>query len=464
MPGLRAQTRSPVSAFDRHRNRMSHASHGSWVSDLAAANVSPIPYQQSLAHSHSLNHLSNATVKPDKDQDVTPRPPIDYLGFKFGGEKEDDDFERLELPTAEEAAIMAKEMVIVETSPTNTTPSRKSRARSIVGGFVHSLRNIPKAMTSNHQNDRSYTPSTTSRSHTREAVRPDQVRILPMPAIVPGLAYSPPGHHHGQHRQAQPIHGLPGYPVPVILSPPYGAPPPFYQPKPPTQIDTTVTDSKRSYSDGSLSSRLGGFFEELSNLPWISSRVAVDYMPGERDRGRGTRLRSKGSWYTVDHPATPSDLSQNVKYLPTPWFSPQRPSTAIPPTVIEVPEEEGEPSQSQVQGRDTSAGAGTESQGGAVAAERKLERAQEDIQAKESEMLNLNRIIDYQKAHIGELEHRIQRLQEEADVEVDVHMRRRSTRRSLQLKTRNSVRTVTSVQTRSISRPVSTMQDRGAVL
>ncbi len=73
-------------------------------------------------------------------------------------------------------------------------------------------------------------------------------------------------------------------------------------------------------------------------------------------------------------------------------------------------------------------------------------------------------VIEYQKKHISALESQVSELRETTESQIiDIHRRRSSTRRSLQLRTRNSVRTVTSVQ-RSVSRPGSSFHDRHAVL
>lgn len=426
--------------------RQTHVSCASWISGLAIGNTTPNhpPPIPPSTPSHSMHHTSFASTLKIGGVAYNVPGPSDMERVR---EIEEKGYDILERPTSEEAAQMAKEMLIIETSPTTTSPSyphsRKSRAMSIVGGIVHGLKNIPRAMTHSPLDDRR---SSTTRT-TRESIKSESIPVKPMPAILPGLPYN------AKYPLPHPIQGISPYGVPVILTPPY-AQPPFYGFHPPTTIDTTLS-SKHRYSDGSLGTRLGGFLEDLSSLPWVASRVVTDYMPGERDRGRGTRLRSAGSWYTVNHPSTPSELSNPWKFVPDPWFPP----TQLPPMTEETEEKGGD----VPEGGETRDG-GQNDSGEPETVEQILERAREEMQARERSLNDLRQIIEYQKKHISVLEGQVTEMREITETHmVDIHRRRSSTRRSLQLKTRNSVRTVTSVQ-RTLSRPGSSFHDRAAVL
>jgi len=313
--------------------------------------------------------------------------------------------------------------------------SRKSKARSFVGGFVTSIRSIPRAVTHSSVYDRrtssgKYSSQTDSQvldgSASGGVVHPQLWYRGPPPPPLATL-------EHRQHRHH--AHGPMQYPILLAHPPPPGIP--HYEP-PLSTIGSEYYSKQGSSSSagGSISSRLGEFLGELNSLPWISpGRVAIDYMPGETQRARSTRSGSNGSWYSINPPATPSDISNRWKYVPEPWFPP----TQLPPTQEVDEHEEG-----HRQG-DT---------------EKKLRNVQEELQEKIRELDAMRQVVEHQKMHIGALETEIAELRE-AQSQSEVRRWRSSSRKSLSgYRKRDSVRTVTSLRkTMSVSRPPSSFYE-----
>ncbi|CAL1713740.1 unnamed protein product [Somion occarium] len=290
-------------------------------------------------------------------------------------------------------------------SPTTPTASRRSKAKSFMGGFVNGLRSIPRAVTHSQFYDRGISSRCSSQGMTTGSE----------------MQYKFAHQHYGE---------------PIFLSP-------SNMPYPPRSAPpaTTASEYSREYyrSGDSISSRIGGFLSDLSSLPWISTRVAIDYIPGE-SQGHAGQYKSSSSWYSVEPPSTPSVVSDKWRLVPDPWFPPQN----LPPTE-EVPEP-------------TEHGEGAGGSNAQVEEPEEMKQLREDVQTKAREVNDLQQIVEHQKKHIAALEEEVEKLREaqaEAASSADIHRRRSSTRKSLYRK-RDSVRTVTSLRaSKSVSRPPS---------
>jgi len=303
------------------------------------------------------------------------------------------------------------------TQESPTSPSgigRFGRARSLVDGFVTSLRSIPRSMTQSQAYDRRSSSSYYSK-------RTGQTGSASVYSSDSNYKY--------------PEQGLP-YSMPILLAPPFAGIPP------------TITGSELSKpaSQVSFVSQVGEFLEGIKSLPWISPRVSVDYVPGETSRSRDARSTST-SWYSIQAPATPSEIIAPWNYVPEPWFPP----TQLPPTQEEPEPDEDEGQEGQAEGEDNNED---------KPFDKKLASAQEELQRRTRELNDLRQVVEHQKKTIGVLEGQITEVgRKSAGSPVEVYRRRSSTRRSLHYRTRDSVKTVTSMRKGSASRPPSSFFD-----
>ncbi|KAI0783477.1 hypothetical protein C8Q75DRAFT_736809 [Abortiporus biennis] len=405
------------------QGRQSHVSCASWISSLAITspnNIPPIPI--TIQPQHSLDsESSGATAKLENVPEISSEFDAEYKPLKR--------------PDSEEMAQMKVQRATSSVSAGGA--SRKSKAKSFVGGFVSSLKSIPKAMTHSQIYDR-------RTSSARDSVRSPTEQRPYLPVAMSG---NPDVHFIYPGAQQKSLHGP--YPMPFILAPPpvpNGAPIPLPPPRfthakrRPTSSSVESSRYGSFQTNDTFSSKIGTFLGELSSLPWTpQGRVAVDYIPGE-SRSRSLKGKASGSWYSITAPLTPSDITAPSQLLPDPWFPPSR---LTPTEEVEEPQEEGQGDAEEDQSLD-----------------KKFERTREELQEKTMALNDLLRIVEHQKHHIGALETQISELQKEAEesqIQADLHRRRSSTRKSL-LRPRDSVRTVTSVR-RSISRPVSVFHD-----
>ncbi|THH31591.1 hypothetical protein EUX98_g2577 [Antrodiella citrinella] len=322
--------------------------------------------------------------------------------------------------------------------------SRRSKARSFVGGFVTSLRSIPRAVTHSSVYDRrtssgrqsSQTDSQSFDGHAN-AGHPQLWYRGPPPPPLATL-------EHGQYRHRGYPHGHAPVQIPILLAhpPPPGIP--HYEPRLST-IGSEYYSKQESTSStgGSISSRLGEFLGDLNSLPWIApGRVAIDYRPGETPRARSTRSGSNGSWYSINPPSTPSDISNRWKYVPEPWFPP----TQLPPT--QELDEDDDDDDERIEGSDATV-------------ERRLQDMQEALQEKTRDLDNMRQVVEHQKMHIAALETEIAELRERQS-QNEVRRWRSTSRKSLSVyRKRDSVRTVTSMRrpNTSMSRPASSFYE-----
>lgn len=168
-------------------------------------------------------------------------------------------------------------------------------------------------------------------------------------------------------------------------------------------------------------------------MPWISDRVADEYIPGE-SRSRGSQHKNSTSWYSVRAPASPSEISSTWRKVPDPFLAAPRNL----PTTDEEPEPAepvaGETSHGQEQVRD------------------EVRQLRDEVQTKSREVGDLQQIVDHQKKHIAALEDDLENFKQAiAQSSPELQGRRSSARL---YRKRDSVRSAISVR-RSVSRPAS---------
>lgn len=331
------------------------------------------------------------------------------------------------------------------TTPTNTSASAlRGKARSFVDGVVSGLRSIPRAVTHSQVYDR--------RSLGRESSRTSHFSYY-RPRVSTATQHQ---HQQAGYNLKYPEQPLP-YTVPILLAPPHAfqhghmgmgmgmrTPRSLSLSKLGSEAAYTTTESHVSGSGGGAH-RLSSLLGELNSLPWISTRVAVDYIPGESTRSAPEK-RSSSSWYTISAPASPSDISHLERFVPEPWFPPAQ----LTPTV-EVPEEEF-----------GVAGAGEGREPEAEEAER-VGKLKEELQDKSQALHDLRQVVEHQKMHISSLESQIEELRQAGEQTLALQRRRSSMRQSLRasqsLRVRDSVRMSTRRTSVRVSRPPSSFFD-----
>ncbi|EKM49902.1 uncharacterized protein PHACADRAFT_201607 [Phanerochaete carnosa HHB-10118-sp] len=448
--------------YQTPRRCASGTSYTSWISSLAHPSAPdtpvPVPFDLGTPDSDSSAgtiKLSHAPPHLDERDPETASSETEVM--TEGSEKED----------AETSAYGFKMSTVEEVSERPTSPPAPSgalrgKARSLVGGLVSSIRSLPRAVTHSQVYDRrsgatttatsSYgvtSPATTVTSmpgdaHDGTLLLGGPNKFAPAPYPLPFL-FAPPYAHPHQHQHHHPLHAHQMHDVHSPLSGGSHA-----------RTSKLETLSDVSYGDGAGAAvpgtprgqRLGGLVRELTALPWISTRVAVDYFPGEsrarRGGGAGGALgggpaKTSSSWYTLTAPATPSDISQPGRLVPEPWFPPARLSPAL-----EVPGEE-----------DEEGGAAEEGGSGAGgAAETRAEKLREELREKTQQLTDLRQVVEHQKVHIGELERELKQLRREK--EDSLQRRKSSMRQSMRQSSIRASMRRTSVR---VSRPVSAFGD-----
>ncbi|PSR70926.1 hypothetical protein PHLCEN_2v13198 [Hermanssonia centrifuga] len=391
--------------------RQSHASYRSWISTLATPHLGsggmssppPIPVTFEVHSPASTTRTVKLSQAPERKQPGIPEatesteskeiPALQLLiSTDTGGDIKE--FDGQMMSPVEEGSE----------HPTTPTVALRGRARSLVDGLVSGIRSIPRAVTHSQLHDRVSLGRESSRvSHyTRRTASESEE-----------YAYKFPN---------QPL----PYGVPILLAPPFPQGrlgPPMTMSGPPT--------SKISDMDSRNGHR--GFLGELNSLPWISSRVAVDYFPGV-SRSTSVPSKSLSSWYTMTAPSSPSPILRPEHVLPDPWFAPTRLDPAW-----EVPEEE----ERAAEGDD------------GMTMEQKLEKTRDELQEKDRELDGLRQIVEHQKKHIGALEAELTELRKAE--EVDLHRRKSSMRQSL--RARDSIRASMRRTSMRVSRPSSSFFD-----
>ncbi|PIL25469.1 hypothetical protein GSI_13359 [Ganoderma sinense ZZ0214-1] len=196
-----------------------------------------------------------------------------------------------------------------------------SRTKAFVGGFVASLRRLPKAVVKSSRYDR---------KATRKGA-PGTVHSTGASHFVPAPPYNEPGvpvdPAHVSYVEARRTHvsqdipteldyagehsGLASRPhsarrassqvqSPSIISTPRFLPEGAILADPELASDYVKMEPPSSPPDDSFSAhftRVANFFQELKNLPWVSDRVAVDYRPMRSSRACVGKAKESGSWY-----------------------------------------------------------------------------------------------------------------------------------------------------------------------
>lgn len=306
----------------------------------------------------------------------------------------------------------------------------RGKARSLVGGLVSSIRSLPRAVTHSQVYDRRSAATTvtatssyvtsgrttymtqTTEQHDDGPAPPKFAAPFPLPYfIAPQYALGHPHPHAHPHMLSRGVH---------------------------SPLDGSAARTSKLGSESSADTegppgggtRLGGLVRELTSLPWISSRVAVDYVPGE-SRARSMPAKTSSSWYTLTAPDTPSEISQPGQLVPEPWFPPARLSPAL-----EVPDEEER----------AAAEDGQEGE--------RIEKLKEELREKTQQLSDLRQVVEHQKAHIGQLELELKQLRKEK--EETLHRRKSSMRHSVRASSIRASMRRTSIR---VSRPASTFID-----
>ena len=445
-----------------------------WVAVLSPTESSA-SHSSTLSRSRSQPHLQSYTA-PGRHSPAVP-PPTAWAPERLGTGVDRDG----------NSMLNSKMSTVEEVSEHASTPRSplRGKARSIVGGFVSGLKNIPRAMTHSQLYDRVSLAGRESHGDVSVAgsVAGDRDHPTSQQGEQGQVGYVKyPGGQHGSLPQPHPQYTIPVYfaPPPTYVQPqmqahghahgrshtlPFRTRSPFSitgSEKPmseagsrflsPSDAPSRLTTPSGYASDpGNTSTSrrsaivgLTTFLDELTALPWISPRVSVDYVPGTRARCGGAQEKRGTSWYSVQAPPSPSDISQPWGKLPDPWFPPARLSTAIEADEHEMAE----------QGRVVSVrerGVGDENgEGGgdvkekqadieveiAEEAEAERDRLKQELQNRTLALQDLRQIVEHQKMALSALESQMadmQRTNEEV-----LHRRRSSVRHSL--RARESVR------------------------
>ncbi|PBK89962.1 hypothetical protein ARMGADRAFT_322595 [Armillaria gallica] len=160
----------------------------------------------------------------------------------------------------------------------------------------------------------------------------------PPPASAHGANISVEGTTAVDHGPMQPVHvhvhhnpppsQLPSHAIrsPVLAEPQPGS---DY-----AKMYDMVTPPPTEMSFSSYMSRVGQFFRDLNNLPWVAERITVDYVPGQPTQRLGRRMSGSTrpsqqvmSWYGGPHGSVNllSDGSASIRHRQMPPQSPKWP-------------------------------------------------------------------------------------------------------------------------------------------
>ncbi|OBZ65312.1 hypothetical protein A0H81_14761 [Grifola frondosa] len=333
----------PGSPGLRRAPRYSRASQPSWVSNnMQSPNFRPPSTPRPLMVSSPPPMIRGASdlypqlpppSQPDREREYEPEqgfePEPEWEGEQEG--EPEAEFMTVMPPDDEEAGYGYSDLL----SP--PAPKNKGRARNFVGGFVTGLRRLPKAMIRSHDKKLSkkgpleppyagdsstqlprYEPEDPRRTisdptsvHYVEAVQmpmeqrasaqlsyTEQARVSDPPLESPNdqnpVPHSPHDRHGTEATSSQ--HDEQGPYSPVHMDP---LPTPDYAKMPQTPAVMRRDDSLSAHI-----TRVTRFIQELYNLPWVSSRVTLDYHPTESSRARLVKEKPAGSWYTAPNHQT----------------------------------------------------------------------------------------------------------------------------------------------------------------
>jgi hypothetical protein len=160
-------------------------------------------------------------------------------------------------------------------------PSGSERRGSFVGGFISSLKKLPNVVVRGHQSGEQ-----SEVEHIQGTRRSRQTPWVPATASPLALPPTPTLLENEPSFDREPPHVLlspaPGVQSPVLVEP---RPSDDYA-KMPSQEPPPPEPSLSDYV-----SRIYQFIKYINDLPWISPRTTVDYIPGQSSRSR-TRTQS----------------------------------------------------------------------------------------------------------------------------------------------------------------------------
>jgi hypothetical protein len=243
----------------------------------------------------------------------------------------------------------------------NQKTAALNRRRGFVGGFVSGLRRLPKAMLKSYTPERkpvrqattntvtttSSLPQYTEHEQANPDIGPNVVTFVdttpveePAPMEDEELEYqSHYSHitHHTQPSYQEPHHSHSGetehdhhihntgledqtlgqdHPDGETTVVQHEAPPATVVNSPQFSMTsdygnnmTLPTHSPSDVSIGTHFARVHKFFRDMNDLPWVSSsRIAVDFVPGEENRKRFYGSKPQASWYSPQHAQSPLNL------------------------------------------------------------------------------------------------------------------------------------------------------------
>lgn len=409
-------TRSPQPP----RRRASGTSYTNWISSFthsAAPAVSPgtpipVPLDLDLDIGSPESDSSAGTIK------LSHAPPAPHEHDPETASSSTEVTDATEKRGSSEYSFQMSPVTEVSEHPAPSSGALRYKARSLVGGLVSSIRSIPRAVTHSQVYDRRSAATTAESSYLTsgrttmtetDALMAHKGPFAPQPFPLPFIfapQFPPPPHHH--HGVQSPLSG--------------------------SQARSSKFLSEED-TEEPHKGRIGGLVKELSSLPWISSRVAVDYYPGE-SRTRSVPGKTSSSWYTHTAPATPSDISHPGQLVPEPWFPPARLSPAL-----EVPGEDE--------------GSAAEDEQDPQGAEQETEQLKEELREAKQELIQLRQVIEYQKERIGKLEVEAEQLRKERE-ESMLQRRKSSVRKSVRANSFRASMRRTSIR---VSRPTSSFID-----
>jgi len=223
----------------------------------------------------------------------------------------------------------------------------EQRERTLVGSFMSGLKGLSKAMMRDRSPERNPAPPGTVLSGYESPGRPGSfyVQSSQVPVTAPARAAIRQHHSPSASRNLHDRHGSLDFhegenpalyhetsPLRVNVSDPVAA-------EPQTPYDHTKTGSPTDESsDVPFHSRISSIqklFRDLNDMPWITTHVAADYIPGETNRRRNARRRPLVSWYSHERRRSVDLLSGGSS--PTPVQDHRRASSGIAPVLDSSP-------------------------------------------------------------------------------------------------------------------------------
>ncbi|KAH9830003.1 uncharacterized protein C8Q71DRAFT_717556 [Rhodofomes roseus] len=356
---------SPYPPTPYRRSRKSHASNPSWISNsIMQPSAHPWPGNSSRPlpqpthsrglsassqwQSERLNDYASESAAPERDEtggdleaqlgeDEAMGQAMDGGEGEGEGEVEGEDEEWGTPESTDHITVPEGAIPAADHSP------QRGRARAFVGGFVTGLRNLPRLMVKTERRALRKGAPELYAAQDPEALPAydDPSQPVPGPSNVHYVqAMEMPSEHVASSQmsyavgdsQDRPVQILPEYRneepppqnsatrPPLGLSSPAVGTPVLVEPRPTRDYAKMESPIRTAPPDDSFSAhitRIHNFIVELKNLPWVSSRVTVDYFPEKSGRARDPKIKP-GSWYStpqhheIDLLATPAAAKAEV--------------------------------------------------------------------------------------------------------------------------------------------------------